>query len=86
LVTGFRDTVAIRVSAHPTCKILCETSGDVLISTSANRSGLPPARSPIQVRKQFGDQLDGIVHGALGDQAQPTRIIDAATDSVLRAG
>lgn len=85
LVTGFRDTIAVRVTAHEISSNLCQTFGDALVSTSANRSGLPPARSPVQVRKHFGQQLDGIVHGALGVHTQPTKIIDAATDTVLRS-
>ncbi len=86
LVTGGRDTVALRVPAHPVCQQLCAAFGDALVSTSANVSGKQPAKTLLQLRKQFPTGIDHIVGGALGDAAQPTRIIDSRTDETLRAG
>lgn len=86
LVTGGRDTVALRVSAHPVCQGLCSAFGDALVSTSANVSGKAPARTALQLRRQFPEGIDLIVGGALGDSSQPTRIIDSRSGKVLRAG
>lgn len=86
LVTGGRDTVALRVSAHPVCQALCEEYGDVLISTSANVSGKPPATNLLQLKRQFPVGIDYLVGGALGDSSRPTQIIDARSDQVLRRG
>lgn len=86
LITGGRDTVALRVSAHPVCRQLCEAFGDVLVSTSANISGKPPALNTLQLRRQFPRGVNHIISGALGDSSRPTQIIDARTDTVLRHG
>lgn len=84
-ITGGRDTVAVRVTAHPVARRLCETFGGALVSTSANISGRPPARSALGVRRRFGDKLDIIVPGAVGGAARPTEIRDALTNELLRA-
>jgi L-threonylcarbamoyladenylate synthase len=85
-ITGGRDTLAVRVTAHPVARALCELTGLALISTSANLSGHPPARSALQVRARLGTELDYIVPGHTGPQRKPTEIRDARTGAVLRAG
>lgn len=47
-ITGGRRTVAIRVPGHPQARILCRAFGGPLVSSSANRSGRPPARRRLQ--------------------------------------
>jgi L-threonylcarbamoyladenylate synthase len=83
-LTGGRDTVAVRVTAHPLAAALCRAFGGALVSTSANRTGQPPARTALKVRQLFGNRLDGIVVGPLGGLARPTTIRDARTGSVIR--
>jgi len=85
-VTGGRDTIAVRVTAHPIAAALCRAFGGALISTSANRSGQPPARTALRARVLFGDGLDDVVNGPLGGQQRPTTIIDARTGTVIRPG
>ena len=85
LIRGEHDTLAVRVSAHPTCRALCLRLGHPLISTSANLSTLPPARDAQAVAAQFGTLLDGIVDAPVGGQAQPTEIRQGATGEVVRA-
>lgn len=85
LVTGGRNTVAIRVTDHPLCQALCGEFGGAIVSTSANITGHRPARNVLQVRKQFGITLDGIVNGKLGTARQPSQIIDAASNRILRS-
>ncbi|MES0873077.1 L-threonylcarbamoyladenylate synthase [Sinimarinibacterium thermocellulolyticum] len=82
-LTGEHDGIAVRVTAHPLLRALCERFGP-LVSTSANRSGRPPARSITEVRLQFRDTLDAIVPGALGGLAKPTTIRDVQTGHILR--
>ena len=84
-ITGGRDTVAVRVTAHPVARRLCETFGAALVSTSANISGRPPARTALGVRRRFGDKLDIVVPGVAGGAARPTEIRDALTNELLRA-
>lgn len=70
---GEHQTLAVRVSAHPLVKALCELCGP-LVSTSANPAGLEPARSAQQVAEYFTNQLDFIVLGELGGREQPSEI------------
>ena len=85
-LSGGRDTLAVRVTAHPAAYELCEITGLALVSTSANRSGRTPARSALQVRTHLSDAVDCILPGRVGARRKPTEIRDARTDRVLRAG
>ena len=81
---GADNSVAIRVSAHPLVQALCRRAGP-LISTSANRSCQPPARSSAQVRRSFGSCLDYVYPGRITNQDSPSEIRDARDGRVLRA-
>ncbi|CAK0759987.1 threonylcarbamoyl-AMP synthase [Gammaproteobacteria bacterium] len=84
-LTGGGNRVAVRVTAHPVAAALCRALGGGLVSTSANRSGQPPARSALAVRRRFLEGgLDVILHGALGNLSRPTPIRDALTGVWLR--
>ncbi|HEY3645147.1 MAG TPA: L-threonylcarbamoyladenylate synthase [Gammaproteobacteria bacterium] len=85
-LSGGRDTLAVRVTAHPVAASLCRVLDMALVSTSANRSGRPPARTALAVRNQLGDGVDDIVPGAVGGLGKPTEIREALTGKVLRAG
>jgi len=83
-ITGVHDGIAVRVSTHPLVRALCEAWGGPLVSTSANLAGEPPARARAQLDPALLAQLDGLLDGATGGLAQPTRIRIAATGQVLR--
>lgn len=83
-LTGGRDTIAVRVTAHPLAASLCRAFGGALVSTSANRSKQPPARTETELQQAFGMELDMIVHGPLGGLTQPTTICDARTGTIVR--
>lgn len=83
-IVGTHTTIALRVTAHPVASALCQSFGSALVSTSANRHGHPPARSASEVRAYFGESLDFVVEGALGELAQPTPIRDAISEMILR--
>lgn len=85
-ITGYKPTVAMRVSAHPLVAALCRAFGGPIVSTSANPSGRAPARSALQVRRYFADRLDYVLQGELGGQVGPTPIRDLISDRLLRAG
>lgn len=85
LVRGAHQSVALRVTDHPVMKALCDAFGGPLVSTSANRTGEPPAMSSEEVRANFGDELGAVLDGELGGQARPSTIRDLATHKVLRA-
>jgi L-threonylcarbamoyladenylate synthase len=81
LLRGQHKSLAVRVTAHPPAKRLCQRLG-ALVSTSANHAGKPPARSAKQARHL---RLP-IVKGRVGKLAQPTTIRDGKSGAVLRQG
>jgi L-threonylcarbamoyladenylate synthase len=83
-LAGEHRTVALRVTAHPVVRALCEGFGGAIVSTSANRSGSEPARTAEEVSESFGDALCGIVEGPLGGLDKPSEIRDLASGRVIR--
>lgn len=82
---GQHETLAVRVTDHPVARALCEAFGSPIVSTSANPGGLMPARDALTVRRYFGEQVDFILNGPLGELARPTEIRDGRTGRVMRA-
>lgn len=83
-LTGRHRRLAVRVTSHPVAAALCRGFGGPVVSTSANRSGHPPARSASAVRRTFGARVGIIINAALGGEARPSPIRDAATGEWLR--
>jgi L-threonylcarbamoyladenylate synthase len=83
-IHGDHDTVAIRVTAHPVTAQLSDSYGGPLVSTSANPQGCPPACNPGEVESYFGDQLDGILAGALGGDQSTSIIRDLISGKTIR--
>ncbi len=83
-LTGARDTLAVRITAHPLAAALCRSFGGALISTSANVAGRPPAKTPLAVRRAFGGAVDVVLSGATGKSPRPTPIYDARNGQPLR--
>ncbi|KPK56608.1 MAG: tRNA threonylcarbamoyladenosine biosynthesis protein RimN [Thiotrichales bacterium SG8_50] len=84
LLSGGRDTLAVRVTAHPLAAALCDAYGGALVSTSANLSGVPPARSALAVQRMLGGRIDFILHGDVGTLRRPTEIRDARSGAIVR--
>jgi L-threonylcarbamoyladenylate synthase len=78
-ISGGRETVAVRVPAHRQARRLCATFGGPLVSTSANPSRRPAARSELQVRRYFSGNVDRVLHGSTGGNAAPSEIRDAVS-------
>lgn len=85
-LAGVHQTIALRVTAHPGCRALCEAFGGPIVSTSANPRAEDPARSAEQAESYFGERLCGIVEGRLGESNQPSEIRDLASGAVIRNG
>ena len=83
---GVHDTIAVRVTAHPLLRQLCEAFGGALVSTSANPARRPPARNAWQVRRYFGTRSVPVLAGSTGGAATPSEIRDARNGRVLRPG
>ncbi|MDE1037166.1 Sua5/YciO/YrdC/YwlC family protein, partial [Escherichia coli] len=83
-LTGQFDTIAVRVTNHPTVKQLCQQFGKPLVSTSANLSGQDTVTSIAMAKTEFGQQVAFYVDEALGGNTQPSTIKDAMTGKVFR--
>ena len=83
-ITGSRDTIAIRISAHPLVQQLCHAYGGAIVSTSANPHGQPAAISFEQTRHYFPKGIDVLLPGNIGTDARPSQIQDARTGTILR--
>lgn len=84
-LTGRHATLAVRVTAHPLAAALCRSAGRALVSTSANHSDHPPARTALEVRLAFRTQVDMVLAGSCGARANPSTIRDGRTGAVIRA-
>lgn len=85
-IKGDHPAVALRVSDHFVVKELCNAFGGPVVSTSANRAGLPPARSESEVQLHLGAHIDYILSGPLGEALHPSRIVDLVTGQEIRPG
>lgn len=83
---GRHETLAVRVTAHLLAAALCQACGHPLVSTSANISGRPPARTALAVRRRLGFALDYVLPGATGGADAPTRIQDLRDGRLVRDG
>ena len=83
-IRGRHAGVAVRITAHPVAAALCDAAGSALVSTSANRSGQAPTRSPLLIRRRFARQVDFVVPGRCGAAAGPSEIRDFASGKTLR--
>ena len=82
-LTGENAGIAVRVSAHPLVRALCDICGPI-VSTSANLTNTRSALSAQQVRNYFRDSLDYILPGKTGVEPGPSEIRHARTGSILR--
>lgn len=84
LAAGGRDTIGVRIPGCAAARRLCAAFGRPITSTSANRSGDPPARRIKEIALEgVAYALDG---GALDALALPSTLLDPLTGEVLREG
>lgn len=81
-ISGGQKSVALRVSAHPVVKALCEEFGGPIVSTSANRSGKLAVTRLLAVQLQFPSVVR--MPGSLTHPGQPSTIRDLETGNVIR--
>ena len=81
-----KNTIAIRVTAHPIARQLCEDLQHPLVSTSANKAGGTPCTSSKEVAALFGASLDLIIEGPIGNQKKPSPLYDAVTGKRVPRG
>jgi L-threonylcarbamoyladenylate synthase len=87
VLTGGMSTVGLRVPDHPCPRALAQAVGPMPV-TSANRSGLPEARTAQEIAEQLGSGVDLILDGGQARGGAPSTVVDCTAESarVLRAG
>ena len=81
---GPSQQVAVRLSQHPNIIALSQAVG-ALASTSANLSGQDTALNFVELRKQFGLELDYLYDSGNSGSGKSSRIVDLKTQQILRA-
>jgi len=71
-LSGEHDGLAIRMTAHPIARALCEHAP--LVSTSANLTGSHPAKTIDDLECMLVDGVAGVVAGDLGGRTSPSDI------------
>jgi L-threonylcarbamoyladenylate synthase len=87
-VTGGRDTVGIRVPAHPLTHELLRRFGGGLAAPSANRFGRVSPTTAAHVRADLGDAVDLVLDGGAAPVGVESTIVDCSVDppQILRPG
>ncbi len=83
-LTGQHSSLAVRVTAHPIAKLLCEKNGEPLVSTSANTSTQPPATKSWMVADRLNNRELFVVPGKVGTLKQATPIYDVLNHQQIR--
>ncbi|HCH61596.1 MAG: threonylcarbamoyl-AMP synthase [Deltaproteobacteria bacterium] len=87
IVTGGRNTIGLRVPAHPVARALLLRYGSGLAAPSANRFGRVSPTSAAHVREEFGSELF-VLDGGSADVGVESTIVDlsGAVPAMLRLG
>ena len=82
-----RGTVAVRMPMHPIALAVLEQTGP-LAASSANRTGLPPARDAAEAARQLGAAVPVYLDGGAGSDGPASTIVDLTGERprLLRAG
>ncbi|TDK27198.1 tRNA threonylcarbamoyladenosine biosynthesis protein RimN [Luteimonas aestuarii] len=83
-ISGGRDSVAVRVTAHADVVALCNAYGGALVSTSANVSTQPAPRVRAELDPRIIEGVDAVLDGETSGLAQATSIRDARDDQTIR--
>jgi L-threonylcarbamoyladenylate synthase len=87
-VTGGRDTVGLRVPAHPVALELLDAFGGAVAAPSANRFGRVSPTTAQHVRDDLDGDVDLVLDGGSCTVGVESTIVDCTTDApaVLRVG
>ncbi len=80
---GNHATLAVRLSAHPLVRQVCQTWRAALVSSSANRSGQRPTKTAAECQRMFGKQV-WVIQGQVGKRKQPSTIRTWQDDRIVR--
>jgi L-threonylcarbamoyladenylate synthase len=87
-LTGPDRRIGFRISPDPVCAVLLRALAMPLISTSANPTGKPPARSARETLRYFPRGLDALIDGGDRPESMPSTVVDVtrAVPLLMRAG
>ena len=87
-MAGGRDTIALRVPAHPLTLAVLEAFGGGIAAPSANRFGHVSPTTAQHVRDDLGDDVDLVLDGGPCTVGVESTIVDLTVEppSVLRPG
>ncbi len=82
-----RGTVAVRMPLHPVALELLAETGPLAVS-SANRNGVPPAKSAAEASADLGDGVAVYLESGVSLDQRPSTIVDLTGDlpRLLREG
>jgi L-threonylcarbamoyladenylate synthase len=83
---GVPRTIAVRIPDHELALTLLREAGEALATTSANRSGEPPALTPLETAWVEG--LAAVLDGGRAPGGVPSTLLDLSGDqpAILRRG
>lgn len=87
-VTHGKKTLGLRVPGDKVPRKLAELAGGVIVSTSANKSGEPPATTAKEAFRATGYKVDLVVDGGPSPGGKSSTIIDLSGKEmwILRSG
>ena len=77
------QTITVRLSKHRDVQKLCHILGHTITSTSANLSGLHPARNALELHQRFHSTVDIILANQKKLTASPSKIIRLCDNHIL---
>ena len=80
---GAHDTLAVRLTSHTFAKQLCRGVQRALVSTSANKAGMRPAKSYAECQRLFGKKV-WVLPGQVGKRRQPSTIMAWTDGRIVR--
>lgn len=83
-VAGNHNSIAVRVTAHHIAADVVKSFGKPIVSTSANLAGAPSITCSEQLKNEIEPKVDAILEGTLGEQSNPSIIIELTSRKVLR--
>lgn len=87
-ITAGTGRVAVRVPGESFAFYLAKRANFPITATSANPSGMPPAKDAEIVMNYFGDKIDLLVDGGSTSDSLPSTIVDVTGEEIkiLREG
>ena len=81
-------TLGIRIPAHDELLRLLSRCPNLLLTTSANRSGQPPLQDPDAIAAELGADLDFLLDGGPLSPSEPSTVIfgEGSPPKILRQG